>query len=385
MPDDRTTGSGGAEPTPTGSSGATAEAGAEAVRNRGLLLLVGIAATIVVVAGIRQSSSLIGSVLLATVLIVTVLPLGQWAIRHRWPSWAAASLVVVAGYTILLLLIGGVVLSIGRLVTTLPRYQPRLNALLDDLLHRLSRAGIQTGSLQDALNKIDIGSMVNLLQSLLSSVLNVLTTLAFLAALLIFMAADALGLSRRITELHRVKPTALVALTEFARGTRRYLLVSAIFGGIVAIFDTGALWLLAIPLPLTWGLLSFLTNFIPNVGFVLGLVPPALLALLDQGWQRMLAVIVVYSVLNILIQTLIQPRYVGDSVGLNATATFLALAFWGSILGALGALLAVPATLLVRAVFVDGHPNARWVMLLFGTHMARRKDAEPAATAAGDG
>ena len=53
--------------------------------------------------------------------------------------------------------------------------------------------------------------------------------------------------------------------------------------------DAGALWLLGVPLPLVWGFFSFLTNFIPNIGFVIGIIPPALLALLDSGWQGMLS------------------------------------------------------------------------------------------------
>ena len=68
-------------------------------------------------------------------------------------------------------------------------------------------------------------------------------------------------------------------------------------------------------------MLAFITNFIPNVGFVIGLVPPALVALLTGGWQLCLAVVVVYCVLNMVVQSLIQPRFVGDSVGLSATAT----------------------------------------------------------------
>ena len=70
-----------------------------------------------------------------------------------------------------------------------------------------------------------------------------------------------------------------------------------------------------------WGVLSFITNFIPNIGFIIGLVPPALLALLTGGVPEMLVVIAVYCVLNFVIQSLIQPRFVGDSVGLAMTTT----------------------------------------------------------------
>ena len=75
----------------------------------------------------------------------------------------------------------------------------------------------------------------------------------------------------------------------------------------------------------------------------------------------MLAVIVVYSVLNLIIQSVIQPRVVGDAVGLSTTLTFLSLVFWSWVIGPLGAILAVPVSLLVRAVLVDADPCNEWL------------------------
>ena len=99
----------------------------------------------------------------------------------------------------------------------------------------------------------------------------------------------------------------------------------------------------------------------PNIGFVLGVAPPALLGLLAGGWGEFIAVVVVYSLLNFVVQTLIQPRFVGDSVGLSMTVTFVALLFWGWVLGALGALLAIPLTLLFKALLVDVDPRGHWL------------------------
>ena len=156
--------------------------------------------------------------------------------------------------------------------------------------------------------------------------------------------------------------------------------MTALFGAIVGVLDAGALWLLGVPLPLVWGFFSFLTNFIPNIGFVIGVIPPALLALLDGGWEAMLWVIVAYSLLNVTIQTFIQPRIVGNSVGLSAEITFISLVVWTYLLGALGALLAVPMTLLLRAIFIDADDRASWVAPLIDAQVADEKpvvDQEP--------
>ena len=157
------------------------------------------------------------------------------------------------------------------------------------------------------------------------------------------------------------KPHLAGSLAKFVNGTQRYLVITALFGAIVGVLDAGALWLIGVPLPLVWGFFSFITNFIPNIGFVIGIIPPALLALLDSGWEDMVLVLVVYSLLNVMIQTFIQPRFVGNTVGLSAELTFLSLVVWTFLLGPLGALLAVPMTLLLRAFFIDSDPRAAWV------------------------
>ena len=163
-------------------------------------------------------------------------------------------------------------------------------------------------------------------------------------------------------------------MVTFLSRSQTYLLMTALFGAIVGVLDAGALWLLGVPLPLVWGFFSFLTNFIPNIGFVIGIIPPATLALLDDGWKGLLMVVLVYSVLNVTIQTFIQPRIVGNSVGLSAEITFMSLVVWTFLLGALGALLAVPMTLLTRAIFIDADSRASWVAPLID---ARVEEPQP--------
>ena len=74
----------------------------------------------------------------------------------------------------------------------------------------------------------------------------------------------------------------------------------------------------------------------------------------------MVIVIIVYCALNFVVQSIIQPRFIGDAVGLSVTVTFVALVFWAWLLGPLGAILAIPLTLLAKAMLVDVDPRARW-------------------------
>jgi len=157
--------------------------------------------------------------------------------------------------------------------------------------------------------------------------------------------------------------------------------VTTVFGLIVAIMDVVALAIIGVPLAMTWGVLAFVTNYIPNVGFIIGLVPPTIIALLDGGVGAAVAVVIVYTVINVVVQTLIQPRFTGDAVGITGTVAFLSLIFWAYLLGALGALLAVPATLFVKALLIDNSMTSRW----FGALLNSATPTNAGKTRAGQG
>jgi AI-2 transport protein TqsA len=268
---------------------------------------------------------------------------------------------------LLLLFAVVIVVSIARLATLLPQYADRADDLLQSLAASLQQFGVAPGQLQEAVSSIDPAKLVALIGAFLAGLSGAVTSLVFLLCLLLFLSVEAGGMDQRLAAVAADRPGLERALRSFAHGTRTYLVVTTVFGLIVGVLDAAALAIIGIPLPVLWGVLSFITNYIPNVGFIIGLVPPALLGLLTGGVPDMLLVIGVYCALNLVIQSLIQPYFVGDSVGLGVTTTFLALIFWAWLLGPLGALLAIPLTLLVKALLVDTDPSARWAIALGGS------------------
>lgn len=331
---------------------------------RGLIVLLGMAGAVVAVAGVRAFSGIVGPVFLALMLVVAVQPLGDRLQRAGAPKWVAVLSTLTAVYLVLLGLIAALAVSVAQLATLLPEYADKANQLIADTQERLTRLNIGDDELDRVLSNVDFGKVVGLLDDILAGLLGVFSNLFFILALLLFMAMDASSFGDRMRAVAFARPDIAYAFSAFASGTRSYLIVSTVFGLIVAVIDAGALWAMGIPLPILWGLLSFITNYIPNVGFVIGLIPPALIALLEGGPSLMLWVIVVYSVVNVVIQSVIQPKFVGDAVGLSVTLTFLALVFWAWVLGPLGALLAIPVTLLVKALLLDIDPATRWANTL---------------------
>ena len=99
---------------------------------------------------------------------------------------------------------------------------------------------------------------------------------------------------------------------------------------------------------------------------MLGLVPPAVLAFVVGGPPLLLAVIAIYSVVNVVLQVLVQPKFVSDTVDLSLTLSFFSVVFWTFVIGPRGAILSIPLTLLFRDVLLDRDPEARFLRWLSG-------------------
>jgi AI-2 transport protein TqsA len=345
---------------------------------RAVLIMLGAAAATLTIAGLKSISSIAAPAFLALMLTIGVHPMRGWLQRKGAPTWVATICVVVTVYLLLVALFMSLVVSVGRLATLLPQYRDDLSQAVDAALAWLGGLGVGPEQIDVVTRALDPGQLVGYVAALLDGLLGVVSNLFFLVTLLLFLAIDAAWFPHRLSEAVEERGGVVAALQSFARGTRRYLVVSTIFGLIVAVLDVGLLYLLAIPLPLLWGLLAFITNYIPNIGFVIGVVPPAILGLLEQGLSGLAGVLIGYSVVNVVIQSFIQPKFVGDAVGLSTSLTFISLVFWAWVFGALGALLAIPLSLLTKALLVDSDPNTAWLRPLLAGGVTA--PAKPSAT-----
>ena len=336
------------------------EAPAERLQGEAIVIIV--AGLAVSCAGIYFARALIGPAFFALTLVITVRPLVSWASRHHVPRSMSAVGAILLIYAFVLMMFAALGIAIAQLVDTLPDYAVKFQAIWVGIQEMLARFGVDQSALFGQISQaMDTGRIVMVAQGLLAQITNFGSILSVMALTVIFLMFDMSRIEVRAQALTILKPGIAGALADFAGAVRSYWLVSTVFGLIVAVFDVIALGFLGVPMAVTWGVLSFITNYIPNIGFFLGVIPPALLALVDSGPWTALWVVVAYSVLNFVIQSLIQPKFTGDAVGLNTTTTFLSLLFWSQVIGALGTILAVPLTLFVKCVLIDSDSRSRWV------------------------
>ncbi len=347
---------------------------------RALTILLGLAAAVVVILGARELAWLIGPVFLALVIVLLVHPLHTWLRHKKVPEGLALVVLLLAIFGVLVVLGSILVLAVGRLITVLPQYAAEADELVSSLRDLLVSAGVSRETASSMLAGVSLGAVLQAITPLISGVVGLVANAIFLLSLMLFLGIDATGALGRMAAVNRLRPRLGEAFRIFSANTRRFLGVTTVFAVITGFADTLLLLWLDIPLAILWGLLAAICNYIPYVGFVIGLIPPALLALLIGDWPLMLTVVVAFILLNSLFTSLIQPYFVGDAVGVSMPVTLVALVFWGWVLGPLGAILAIPLTLLVKAVLVDTDPSAAWATALFGSTRAMRHESETELT-----
>lgn len=313
----------------------------------------------------------LGPLILAAVLVIVAHPVRRPLDRRGVPRWVGTALVVAVAYAIIVVLAVVVVLALGQFSRMLADYADELQKSSDAVAGFFASLGFNDGAAGTAAVAVKPQTILELVFAAGTQLIGLGIAAFFVLGYIWFMAIDAARFRSIPQELATSKAMQVRTFREFADGTSRYYAVNSIFGAIVAIIDGLVLWGLGVPVPFVWAVLAFVTNYIPNVGFVIGLIPPFVLALAIGGWGMALLVLALYCLVNVVMQVLIQPHFVAATVRLSVTLTFFSVVLWSVLLGPIGSILAVPLSLLTRFLLIGDDPDARFARWLTWDHEPR--------------
>ena len=195
---------------------------------------------------------------------------------------------------------------------------------------------------------------------------------SFVSGFVLAIAFFALGLHEVASMGHKLErvigerngPTWIQSAKSIARDFQRYLLVRTVIGLItgtaVALFS----FVVGLELALVWGLINFILNYIPTLGSILGVIPPALYALAQfDGATMPLVVLVGVAFIQLLMGNYIDPLMQGRYLSLSPLVVLLAVTFGGWLWGVAGAFIGVPLVIGVTIV-CDHFERSRWLAIL---------------------
>jgi len=311
-----------------------------------LRYLFAAAAAVIVTYGIREAAGPVSTVLLAGLLAQTLQPLQDW-LRARGLS-ATLSVVV----TIILVLVAGFVISsllatsVGQLRGNVPVYRTSLQALESTVTGWIQARGIPIPDFSH-LDILSPGAVAGLVGGLASGVLSGLGNTVVILLLMVFMLiepnSEASG-----------KAGMFAFVRKHAGQTQQYIRITSITGLIFSVLVTVVMLAVGTDGAVTWGVLGFFLSFVPNLGIFLTVIPPVLLTLLELGLGPAILVLAAFIVINFLTDNILKPRFMRSGLNLGLLESFLALMFFGWVLGATGAILSIPLYLILKEV-LRGH------------------------------
>jgi predicted PurR-regulated permease PerM len=318
-----------------------------------------IAGAIVVLAGMRAARSIIGPVLIAFIITVAWSPGSEYLRKRGWHPSVAALMGIVFGVVGIALFVALVWSSLIQLQENLPGYQPRIAALQALAREKLADLPFDTSKVFSG-EVFSPGAIVGYALQVAQQFTKTVGNVFLLVLLMAFMMLEAVRYPQKLKEALSSSPEAVERFSNFGDSIRGYVGLNAIFGLVAAVLDTLLLLFMGVDFAILWGVLSFLLSFLPNIGFVLALTPPTLLALIQFGFGRAIAVLAGYVVINFLVDNIVKPRFVGSRLDLAPLIVVLSLLFWGWLLGPMGALAAVPLSIGTRFLF-ESFNESRWI------------------------
>lgn len=317
-----------------------------------LHLLIGGACIVIITAGMKAAAPVLNLVLIALLLTQSVTPLPEFLIKHRLSPNLAVSVtivIVILGGLAVLSLFGN---SLAGLIEKLPTYQTRLSEVRSSIVDFLSSMGIDPSKLmpEDALPAAKIIQMAG---TFLRAVAHALGDGLIILLLVVFMLFEFTALRQMVRRSPYNNSSFISRFDEMSRDTGKYVAIVGLSGFLQAVINVIALRVLNVDSAVIWGVLFFCLHLIPAVGFFFALIPPVIVALLEHGWYRAVAVIIVWAAINFLFDNIIRPRFIKKGLDIPITLIFLAVLYWVWVLGPIGAILAVPLTLTVRRLIAE--------------------------------
>jgi len=333
-------------------------------RHGGVLhVLVGAACLVIIVAGLHAAEAIVVPCLLAIFITVLCAPFLIWLQRHRVPNWLALT-VVLAGMLLVVLvvttIIGGSLDSFRR---SLPHYQQQLMHRLTFALDTARAHGIAVPADLTAL--VSPGVLMQLTVRLLSTLRNMLADSLLIVLIIGFILAEATALPAKMQAAFGRHTTLISTAGQFSVAAQRYLMTRMAISAVNGV--SWGIWLavLGVDFAAMWGVLMFIMYFVPTIGAVLALLPPLMLALVMFGVVRALLVVAGFLLFQLVYSTILEPRLLGNSLGLSPLVVFLSLVFWGWVLGPIGMILSVPLTSLLKIAF-ESSAHLRGYAILLG-------------------
>jgi len=321
------------------------------------------ASVIVVMAGVKSASEIIVPFLLSLFLAIILSPTYNFFNKKGLPDSISLTLVITI-FLILLALVGKLISSSAQeFNSNIEFYTQQLSGYYTIFVTLASKIGLEI-SADEISSLINPKQIMTFSSSILQSIGGMFTNGFVVLFTVIFMLLESNHFVEKIEFASRGNNTNS-HIKEIASKIKEYMVLKTLISLLTGFIVWIALVLIGTDYAFLWAVIAFLFNFIPNIGSIIAAVPVVLLTLVQLGSLSAIAVVVVYTLVNIIIGSVVEPKVMGKGLGLSTLVVFLSLIFWGWLLGIVGMLLSIPLTIMLKIV-LDANENTKCFGVLLG-------------------
>ena len=322
-------------------------------------------AIVICLAGIKIAAPIVVPFLLSQFVAIICNPAINFLEERKIPRAIAIIAVIIFIFSLFIVLGGIIGSSVNDFREALPVYEAQLSNDIDWLITWMENKNISV-SMTEVREYFDPSKVMALVTTTLAGFSSVLGNVFLLLLTVVFMLAEGPGFAKKLHVAFDDSLRAEKRLDHFIKIVNQYMAIKTIISLATGLIIGFFLWLLGVDFFVLWALLAFLLNYIPNIGSIIAAVPAVILTFLQFGIVHAGMVVGLFVGVNMVMGNVIEPRFMGRSLGLSTLVVFLSLIFWGWLLGMVGMLLSVPLTMIFK-IALENSEEGRWFAILLSS------------------
>lgn len=334
--------------------------------------LLGAAAVVIILAGLKAISHIVTPFLLAAFLAIICAPPLGWMQRRGVPGALSILILFSAVGLLFFLLFLALKGAAESLATQAPMYQAKLSGWLDQLRLLIEARGLPDDLIPKGLPLPGAGALTDTAKSVASGLGQFTASTLLVLLAFMFLLMEEGTLSDKLNAAFPARRRARVRARRFLRSVYRYLLIKTAASVATGLIVGITLAIIGVDFAVLWGILAGLLNFIPTIGSIIAAFPAVLIALLGLGVGEAVIVLVMYVAVNTVIGNVLEPRFMGRSLGLSPLIVLVSLLIWGWVFGPIGMILSIPLTMIAKLA-LDASPQTRWAGIMMSDEVRKPK------------
>ena len=268
------------------------------------------------------------------------------------PSWLSLSASIIFFVVVLGLIVELISGNITAVRDAAPTYQANLEKLVESAMKLSGLTELPT--IANIVEQVDVRALIG---GVAGAVAKVAGNTGLIVIYVIFLLAEQRTFPQKIEALFPEagrRKEVQVILSDIQKRTQTYIAVKTLLSLVTAVISYVVLVAVGLDLAGFWAFVIFLLAYIPTIGSLLGVIFPALMALLQFGGiSEFLIIAVGLGAAQLVIGNVLEPRMMGRSLNLSSLVVIVSLAVWGSLWGVTGMFLSVPITVVLMIILAQ--------------------------------